>query len=64
MKDWVIEWSEQQQSFHIDKTQQTLDRNKRAYFSSKATQYIILDFADTIEEAEMVCASLKQSKEK
>ena len=52
LNKWVVEWSNEQSSFHIATLEVTLERNIRAFSMGTASQYVILAIADTMEEAE------------
>lgn len=59
---WVVEWSEIQQEFHVDTLEITLDRNMRAFFSDRPSQYVILCIAEDQEQAHQLCGQLRAEK--
>lgn len=62
-KLWVVEWSESQQSFHIDTIEKMLKRNTSAFLSERKTDYKPLAFAESQDEAIELRKQLDRSHE-
>lgn len=61
---YLIEWSEKQQVFHVDKIKQILKNNLHAYVRNRKIEYFPVAIAHTYEEAQTIAKLLEQEREK
>ena len=61
-KSWVVEWSESQQSYHIDTIEKMLNRNINAFANGRKTDYKPLIFAESQSEAVKLKKQLARKK--
>ena len=61
---YLIQWSEKQQVFHVDKIKQILKNNLHSYIRNREIEYFPVAIAHTYEEAETIAKLLEQERVK
>ena len=61
---FLVQWSEKQQVFHVDKIKQILKNNHHSYIQNREIEYFPVAIAHTYEEAETIAKLLEQERVK
>lgn len=63
LESYAVLWSPSQNTFHIETIRRMLDVNRRAFNSKSKADYIVMEIADSYEEAGKACSKLKSKRE-
>jgi hypothetical protein len=59
---FVVQWSKTAKCFHTDTIKEMLEKNHCAYMENRASDYLVVAFANTYSEGQKIIAKLEEKR--